>query len=121
MRLYHYTNRTNLHNILRDGLKPGSETEQGEQLNFVMLSNEKPDVKVGNVIHFEVEVDDDDPRLVKVNKAWFEYHGSISAHRLISLANPPANVDKLVELVQNHGTASVEYKTAFDFLKGVKI
>lgn len=35
MRLYHYTSRTNVNAILRDGLKPGSEVEQGERLDFV--------------------------------------------------------------------------------------
>ena len=113
MRLHHYTSRANMNTILREGLRPGSEVEQGEQLPFVMLSKTPGDPKIGNVVHFEVEIADDDPKLIPVNKDWFEYHGSISQWALMGLANPPADTDALIELVQNFGTTSPRYKNAF--------
>lgn len=121
MRLYHYTSRDNLDKILREGLKPGSEVEQGEQLPFVMLSKTQGDVRTGNVVHFEVEIADDDPKLRPVNDDWFEYYGGLPHWALMALANPPADTDALIELVQNFGTTSQEYKDAFRFVVIPKI
>jgi len=86
-----------------------------------MLSKTPGNVAVGNVVHFEVEVADDDPNLKPVNHNWFEYYGSISQWALVALANPPADTDALIELVQNFGTTSPQYKNAFRFVTIPKV
>lgn len=121
MKLYHYTSRTNMHQILIEGLKPGSEVEQGEKLPFVMLSKTPGNVKVGNAVYFEIEINNDDPVLKSVNDDWFEYYGEISPWSIVAMANPPANTDALIELVQNHGTMSQEYRNVFKFVTIPKI
>ena len=110
-----------MNTILREGLKPGSEVEQGEQLPFIMLSKTPGDPQVGNVVHFEVEIDEADPKLKSVNIDWFEYYGSVSQWALVALADPPANTSELIELVQNFGTASPQYRTAFKYVVIPKI
>ncbi len=120
MKLYHYTSRKNLGNILREGLKRGSEVHQGEALPFVMFSRTKPPVRTGKVIHLQVEVDETDHRLRFVNSDWFEYHGNVSVSAIKAIANPPEGTEALIALVQKHGMKSVEYRNAFKFVERSK-
>lgn len=121
MKLYHYSDKGSLQRVLTEGLRPGSEVDKGEKLGFVMFDSRKSHIAISNRIFYEVEIDPEDPKLRQVNAEWFEYYGTVPPSQILRYANPPADADELVELVQRFGTSSIEYKTAFDFIPVVRI
>lgn len=112
------TSRTNLEDILREGMKSGAEVEQGERLPFVMFSRTKPQVGVGRVVYLQVEIDETDPQLRPINFDWFEYHGDVSVSAIKAVANPPEGTEELIALVQTHGMT--EYQNAFKFIEWIE-
>ncbi len=121
MKLYHYSDKGSLQRVLTEGLRPGSEVDKGEKLGFVMFDSRKSHIAISNRIFYEVEIDPEDPKLRQINAEWFEYYGTVPPSQILRYANPPADADELVELVQKLGTSSPEYKTAFDFIPVVRI
>ncbi len=121
MKLYHYSDKGSLQRVLTEGLRPGSEVDKGEKLGFVMFDSRKSHIAISNRIFYEVEIDPEDPKLRQVNAEWFEYYGTVPPSQILRYANPPADADELVELVQKLGTSSPEYKRAFDFIPVVRI
>ena len=114
-KFYHQTPRSNVYSIRVNGLKPGTDTNQGERLNCVMLTNKPYDPQIGQFAYFEVTLDSDDPKLHCVNEEWVEYHGEIPPQNITALALPPQDVEDLIKVIQDFGVKSTQYRELFSY------
>ncbi|MCG3207126.1 MAG: hypothetical protein FOGNACKC_00726 [Anaerolineae bacterium] len=112
-RFFHFTTKANLLRILSGGLRPGSETGNGEELPFVMASRTCPQVTSGGQAFLEIELDENDPRLTSVNADWIEFRGTVSPDAIVAVANPPASNDEVIGLFKKGGVDAVNQ--AFQF------
>lgn len=100
MFIYHYTYESRLNSILQNGLVPSSG--YGENLPFIMGTRKEYKPTNGPMVYLKIELEDDDSKLVSVNREWVEYYGVIPPQKIVAIARDFTN-EQVFEYIRNGG------------------
>lgn len=103
---YHYTLPELVESIRNDGLRPGSEVNEGECLPFVLCSTERYTPVMGRA-YLMVDVPAELPQRM-VNAQWLEVYATIPASAIVAIAMPPSSAVELTRHIIAHGVDSVD-------------
>jgi hypothetical protein len=106
-----------LDDILINGITPGINDGKLDRLPFLRGEIEKPPVGTGHAAYLEIEIPDDDPRYIEVNRRQCEYHDYVPVEQITALAYPPGSNEEVIDLFEAYdGDAkNPEFKKNWEF------